>query len=272
MVSPGGRRSGRRARWCALALAAAVLAGSCSSGDDGDEDADGGQSGGMETPTFEDSSPGPGVPTSAVPDGGDLPASSTTVAGASGGGTGTSSSPTSTVDAGSGTTGAPKQSVAFDDPVGDATRGLSTSAPPPWTDLAGASLERQNNAYRLSVRLGGAAPSTAPGAETMNIATYFDIDLDGDVEYELWVNLGSNGWGPVWYDDKGGALPGDRSNVTVVVNGDRVQLLFPDVMLEKPERLRFSVASEYGPLSSIGSATARRDDAPDNDQAVSFPT
>ena len=105
----------------------------------------------------------------------------------------------------------------------------------------------------------------------MNIASFYDVDGDGSVDYEIWVNLGRNGWGPTWYDDEGRAAPGESSNVNVVVKGAEVQLLFPDVMLGKPARLRFSVASEYGPITSIGSSSARRDDAPDNDRAVAFP-
>jgi hypothetical protein len=163
------------------------------------------------------------------------------------------------------------ESVSFDDPVGDATPGVGTDDPPPWTDLAGGSLERRGNAYRLTIRLGGEAPQTAPGRETMNIASFYDVDGDGSIDYEIWVNLGREGWGPVWYDDQGNAAPGEDSNVTVVVDGDEVRLLFPDVMLDTPDRLRFSIASEYGELSTIGTDLARRDDAPDNDQSVALP-
>lgn len=184
-------------------------------------------------------------------------------------------SPTSDVD-GSTTGGEPPttpplERVEFADPVGDATPGVGTDTPPPWTDLAGGSLERRADAYRLVVRLGGEAPKAAPGSETMNIASFYDLDGDGAIDYEIWVNLGPDGWGPVWYDDQGNAAPGEDSNVTVEIEGDEVQLIFPGVMLASPDRLRFSIASEYGELTTIGSSFARRDDAPDDDQAVSFP-
>ena len=104
----------------------------------------------------------------------------------------------------------------------------------------------------------------------MNIATFFDVDGDGGVDHELWVNLGDAGWGPTWWTGDR-ARPGEASNVTVEVRGNEVRMLFPDVMLDQPERLRFSVASEYGELSVIGSDFAHRDDAPDDDRAVSFP-
>jgi hypothetical protein len=172
--------------------------------------------------------------------------------------------------AGAGTTAAAdRPKVTFDDPVGDATAGVGTGTPA-WTDLAGGSLERQGNAYRLIVRLGGAPPSRSDGP-TMNIASYYDIDGDGSVDFEIWANLGPNGWAPVWYDDEGHAAAGDRSNVTIKVTGTEVRLLFPDVLIDSPARLRFSLASEYGSLAALGSDAARRDDAPDGDRAVSFP-
>lgn len=245
-----------------MLMAILIVAPACGGGDGGD----GGDStvGPLETPTFSEGSEG--VDTAA---GGAAATSPPTEAPEDPVATTAGDAPSGTPAPPTGARGA--ASVSFDDPVGDATRGVGTDEPPPWTDLAGGSLERDGNAYRLRVRLGGDAPQTAPGRETMNIASFYDVDGDGAVDYEIWVNLGRSGWGPVWYDDEGNAAPGDDSNVTVVVDGDEVRLLFPDVMLGTPDRLRFSIASEYGELSTIGSASARRDDAPDNDAAVSFP-
>lgn len=251
----------RRLGKTAVVIALVVTATAC-----GDDDDPAGLDA-IDTPTFEDDV-----------DSGDGAVTTSTVAsgdpiepGASGEGS------TTTIDmgepAGGGTDGGPPpiESVSFDDPLGDATPGVGTQTPPPWTDLAGGSLERQGNAYRLTIRLGGEAPATSSGAQTMNVATFFDTDGDSGIEHELWVNLGSGGWGPVWYDDRGGAIPGEASNVTVIVEGDEVRLLFPDVMIDRPDRLRFSMASEYGELAQIGSSFARRDDAPDGDRAVAFP-
>lgn len=163
--------------------------------------------------------------------------------------------------------------VAFDDPVGDATGGLDDE-PPAWTDLAGARLVRNGDAYGLSVRLGGGAvPQRAPAGRTMNVATFFDADGDGTVDYEIWANLGPDGWGAAYYDntDRTGGF-GEDSNVTVVVRDQSLELLFPDVLLDRAERFRFSLASEYGGLDVLGSDYARRDDAPGGGQAVVFPS
>jgi hypothetical protein len=105
----------------------------------------------------------------------------------------------------------------------------------------------------------------------MNIASFYDTDGDGAVDYEIWANLGPDGWGVVWYDDEHHARPGESSNVTVAAKDDELRLLFPDVMLGRPGSFRFSIASEYGPLTNIGTVLARRDDAPDDDRTISFP-
>jgi len=163
--------------------------------------------------------------------------------------------------------------VSVDDPVGDATGGLDDD-PPAWTDLAGARLVRNGDAYGLSVRLGGGTvPQRAPDGRTMNVATFFDIDGDGTVDQEIWVNLGPEGWGAAYYDntDRTGGF-GDDSNVTVIVRDQSLELVFPDVLLDRAERFRFSLASEYGALDVLGSDYARRDDAPDGGEVVSFPS
>lgn len=250
----------------AALVVAALVAAACGDDDDPGLDA-------IDTPTFEPAEDGTTEePTSSgdgasgsgddggAADGGDAPATF------DGGDDGATAG-----DGGGAPADAPVQRVAFDDPVGDATPGVGTSQPPRWSDLAGGALERKGNAFRLDIVLGDTAPTTSNGQETFNVASFFDVDGDGAVEYEIWVNLGPDGWLPVWYDDQGNAAPGEESNVTVELDGPSVVLVFPDVILDAPDRLRFSLASEYGDLGVIGSSYARRDDAPDGDRAVSFP-
>jgi hypothetical protein len=238
------------------ALAALLLAATACGGDDDGAGSAESDLGPLETPTFSEEEGGSTGTESTVEGTDDPSGTTTTVAGSSGA---------------TSTTAAPVESVAFDDPVGDATAGAGISRPPSWTDLAGGELERQGNAYRLTIRLGGTVPQTQSGSNTMNVASFYDTDGDGRIDFEIWVNLGAEGWGPVWYDAQGHAAPGEDSNVTVTVEGDELRLVFPDVMLDSPDRLRFSIASEYGPVASIGTALARRDDAPNDDRAVAFP-
>lgn len=165
----------------------------------------------------------------------------------------------------------PQERVSVDDPDDDAVGGLDDD-PPAWSDLAGVTLIRQGNAYGLRVTLaGGSAPTEARGEETMNIASFYDVDGDGGVDYEVWANLGPDGWGGSWFDSDGRAAFGEDSNVSIEVDGAEVVVLFPDVMLDVPDTFRFSVASEYGELGVLTSAFARRDDVPDDDRAVAFP-
>lgn len=183
--------------------------------------------------------------------------------------------PTTTLDGGSTasttSTTVPQERVSVDDPDDDAVGGVEDD-PPPWTDLAGVTLVRQGNAYALRVQLaGGDAPETSDGESTMNIASFHDVDGDGGVDHEIWANLGPEGWGGAWFDDEGNAAFGEDSNVSVEVDGDEVVILFPDVMLDQPDRFRFSVASEYGDMGVLGSSFARRDDVPNDDEVVAFP-
>ena len=168
--------------------------------------------------------------------------------------------------------GPSRQVVSFDDPVGDAVGGLDDD-PPAWADIAGARLVRNDDAYGLSVRLGGGTvPQRAPDGRTLNVATFFDVDGDGVVDFEIWANLGTEGWGVAYYDNTDGTGGfGDESNVTVMVRDQSLELVFPDVLLDQAERFRFSLASEYGNLDVLGSAYAHRDDAPDGGRAVAFP-
>lgn len=242
-------------------LGAVALLAACSSGGDDERALDG-----LATPQFEPDTSAEGATSTqpAAAEGGPATSSPTSAPpGEDSAGT------TTTTVAGAAEATSVREIVQLDDPVGDATGSLDED-PPRWADLAGASLERQGDAYRLVVRLGDAAPQSAPGAATMNVATFFDVDGDGGIDHELWVNLGPEGWGPTWWTGDR-AHPGEASNVTVVVAGDELRLLFPDVMLDQPDRLRFSLASEYGELGVLGSSYAHRDDAPDDDRAVSFP-
>ncbi len=244
---------------CLAIVGTALLA--CSGGGGTDRGLDA-----LTAPTF---APDPtGAPTTAGA------AAATTTSTTTGGATGDPDQP-----AGSGaptteptTTTVLRQSVTVQDPADDAVGGVGTD-PPPWSDLAGAVLRRTGDAFSLSIRLGGgAAPQSASGNATMNIASFYDIDGDGAVDYEIWVNLGADGWGPTWFDDANHhAAAGPDSSVTVQVQGDSVVLLFPDVLLASAPTFRFSLASEYGEVSTIGSAFARRDDVPDGDRAVAFP-
>jgi hypothetical protein len=157
------------------------------------------------------------------------------------------------------------------DPVGDRT--FSVDPPPPWADLAGAALTRSGAGYELRVEVGGGvAPTTTDANHTMNIASFYDVDGDGVIDYEVWANLASGGWGGSYFDDRTNfAAFLEKSFVTITVEGDEVVIRFPLAHLQRASSFRWSLASEWGRSEVMGTNVAARDDMPDNDQPAGFP-
>jgi hypothetical protein len=158
------------------------------------------------------------------------------------------------------------------DPADDLT--TSVERPPAWADLLGATLSRTSNGFELRVRLGGGkAPTSSDEEHTMNVASFFDVDGDGKIDYEVWANIAARGWGASYFDDvhrTGGYQ--EKSGVTVTPEGDEVVLRFPPSHLGGSTAFRWSIASEWGRYSSLGSVATARDDAPDDDKAADFPS
>ena len=163
--------------------------------------------------------------------------------------------------------------VAITDPSNDTTPALA-DPPPAWADLVGARLVRRGDGFELRVRVrGGSAPQkTSDGDHTMNIAAFFDIDGDGNIDYEVWANIASSGWGSSYFDDvHRRAKFQDDSGVRVTPEGDEVVLRFPLSHLANASRFRWSLASEWGRYEVLGTLASVRDQAPDNDRAAPFP-
>jgi hypothetical protein len=161
--------------------------------------------------------------------------------------------------------------AAIVDRQGDLTPSLDP--PPPWADLLGSTLVRRADGFELRVRLGGgSAPTMTDRDHTMNVASFYDVDGDGGIDYEVWANLASGGWGGSWFDNVGKkARYGDRSNVAIEVVGDEVVLRFPLSHVGGAERFRWSLASEWGRYKTLGTPATARDDLPDNDDPAHFP-
>ena len=162
--------------------------------------------------------------------------------------------------------------AAVTDPEGDATPS-PLDPPPPWSDLVGARLIRSDAGFELRIGMGGGdAPETTDEDHTMNVASFYDVDGDGDVDYEIWANVASGGWGPAYYvNGPGQGGFGEGSGVTVTTEGAEVVLRFPRGHLDDAPRFRWSVASEWGRYEALGTPAMVRDDVPDDDQAVAFP-
>jgi hypothetical protein len=174
------------------------------------------------------------------------------------------------------TTGLPAAASAGE--ITDAALDVSPSPldrPPAWADLLGAHLTRDAGGFELRVRLGGgdAPESSGDDSHTMNVAAFFDIDGDGKIDYEVWANIASGGWGGSYFDNVhhgGGYL--EDSGVTVTTEADQVVVRFPLDHVGGADAFRWSIASEWGRYPVIGTDQAARDEAPDDDGAASFPS
>ena len=121
---------------------------------------------------------------------------------------------------------------------------------------------------------GGTAPDRAPSDEhSMNVVSFYDVDGDGTIDYEIWLNLADDGWYPGYFPPAG-AGPNrfrERSGVSVSVAGDELVAAFPLGHLGDGTDFRWSVASEWGRHEALGTPAAARDDVPDDDGYIPSP-
>jgi hypothetical protein len=157
------------------------------------------------------------------------------------------------------------------DRIGDATPSL-LDRPPAWADLAGATLTRSGNQFELRIQLGGGtAPQKTDSDHTMNVASFYDVDGDGNVDYEAWANVADSGWSGSWFDDRNGVSKyGADAGVTWTPEGDAIVMRFDAAHVGNAKSFRWSIASEWGRYETLSGPTSSKDDAPDNDQPSTF--
>lgn len=192
-------------------------------------------------------------------------------------------SPAATIEGGSAADGAtprpplptptPRQplSASVRDPSGD-VREDPTDPPPPYVDVLAAELARGPDGYELLLTLGGNVPkrSRDPNRAT-DVTSFYDVDGDGRIDYEVGASLADDGWGPAYFDDRRSeSAYGEESGIEVEVRGNTLALIFPLGHLDGAERLQWAVATQYGTFTAIAAGTASSDAAPD-DGGASFP-
>lgn len=197
---------------------------------------------------------------------------SPTADGGGAGGSSTTAGSGATASSGAATPPVPATAGTLEDRTGDVTVAPLDPAPK-YADLVAATLRRAAGGFTLRVRFNAPAPASGTGDDhTMNVATFFDVDGDGSVDYEVWANVARDGWGGAWFDnanDRGGYL--DDSDVRITVDRGVLVLRFPLGHVGNAARFRWAMATEYGRLETLGTIAAARDAMPDNDGAARFP-
>lgn len=144
--------------------------------------------------------------------------------------------------------------------------------PPSYVDIVHAELTRSSAGFELRVGFGAGVPERqADEDRTMNVASFYDVTGDGQIDYEIWANLADNGWGPGYLDRREGrARFMDDSALRIGVKGAQLVIRFPLAHLDGAATLRWSVGSEWGSHEVISTPAAARDHAP-NDGPAMFP-
>ena len=147
--------------------------------------------------------------------------------------------------------------------VSDATgdvRGTLTGAPP-HADLTGATLTR-GDVFEVRVSFAGAVPQRQTDDRIVQVATFYDLDGDGETDYEVWASLADNGWGTS-YRTPTGARYGDDSGARARPEGNDLVITFPLAHLERAASTAWAVGAQWGTLEQVASGTTSRDNAPD---------
>lgn len=157
-------------------------------------------------------------------------------------------------------------SASLSDPSGD-VQGSLTKAPA-HVDVVGATLTRGADAFTLRVSFAGAVPA-GDAEKTENVASFYDLDGDGEIDYEVWATLADNGWSGS-YVSPDGARFGADSQVAADPDGGDLVITFPVSHLERAQAFRWSVGAEWGSYEQLAAGTTAKDNAPDQG-VVAFP-
>ncbi|MPZ00366.1 MAG: hypothetical protein GEU97_20770 [Actinophytocola sp.] len=163
-----------------------------------------------------------------------------------------------------------RTTATIEDATGDVE--WTVQRPPEYTDIATATLTRASDGYTLRLRFAAEVPQRQQDDDrTMNVASFFDVTGDGEIDYEIWANLADNGWGPSYRDRRHSeARFMADSDVQVAARGRSLVLRFPLGHLAGARTFQWATASEWGSYETIATAAAARDYAPDTG-AAPFP-
>lgn len=163
----------------------------------------------------------------------------------------------------------PDSAVRVGDPTGDMTRGVEPG--PASADIVAVELSRAQGTIEVRTTFAGAVATRTSGNKGMNVASFYDVDGNGIIDYEVWASLADNGWGTGHLDRREErASFGPSSRITVSVEGRTLVTTFPVDRVGGAESFRWSAASEWGSYESMAASTSARDYAP-GEGAVGYP-
>jgi len=156
--------------------------------------------------------------------------------------------------------------VRVSDPSGDLSRGLEGA--PAFADIVAVKVDRSGGTVTVRTTFAAAVPTKQTDNKGMNVASFYDVDDNGVIDYEVWASLADDGWGTGHLDrreEKAGFGP--STGIEVTVEGDTLVTRFPVDRIGGAEVFRWSAASEWGSYESMAASTTARDYAPDEGSA-----
>jgi hypothetical protein len=159
--------------------------------------------------------------------------------------------------------------VRVSDPAGDLSR--SVEGAPDSADIVAVELSRTGETIEVRTTFAGEVPTRQSGGKGMNVASFYDVDGNGVVDYEVRASLADNGWGTGHLDRREEkASYGPSTGIAVSVQARTLVASFPADRIGGAQRFRWSAASEWGSYEAMAASTSARDYAPDSG-AVDYP-
>ena len=145
-------------------------------------------------------------------------------------------------------------------------------SPPASADIVSVEMGRSERTVVVRTTFAAAVPTRQEDPDrTTNVASFYDVDGNGVIDYEIWASMADNGWGTGYLDRRQNeASFGAETGIQVSVEGRTLVATFPVERLAGAQEFRWSAASEWGSYEAMATSTTARDYAPD-EGAARFP-
>lgn len=154
----------------------------------------------------------------------------------------------------------------------DVRAGTPLQDPPDSVDLRQLVLLRGAAGYEVRVEMAAPVPERREGERITNVATFYDVDGDGELDYQVYATSTPDGWGSAYFDHvRGETAYADDDEVDVTVEDGFVVMRFPLGHLGDATGLQWSAATQWGTFEELQTGTEARDRAPDDGRGVRWP-